>query len=216
MPESFAKAREPMSCYTHFLGACLSAVATLMLVLKCLRRQVEPRLLAAGAAFGLSLLALYCASTVYHYYRGSGQVLLRLRKLDHSIIFVLIAGTYTPIMVRFLPARQAAVFLGVVWAIAIGGIVMKQVWLNAPRWLYTSLYLLLGWAIVFAPAALTAIEPACLLLIALGGISYSVGAVIYLVKRPNITAEFGFHEVFHLFILLGSVFHFVAIYGFVI
>ncbi|MEG1773604.1 MAG: hemolysin III family protein [Oscillospiraceae bacterium] len=216
MPHVFMNARDPVSCYTHFLGACLSMVAALLLFGKSRMTAAPLPVTVGGVVFGLSLLALYTASAVYHFYRGSDRVLLRLRKLDHSIIYVLIAGTYTPLVLRFFAPARAVLFLAAIWGIALGGIVMKLFWLNAPRWLYTSLYLLMGWAVVFEIPAFSAMPAACLALIAGGGVSYSVGAVIYLLKKPNLSPLLGFHELFHLLILLGSALHFIAIFGFVI
>ena len=112
--------------------------------------------------------------------------------------------------------QHAAAFLAVIWSIAAAGILVKLCWLSAPRWLYTSLYLLMGWAIVFDWNSLGGFEPGCLALVAAGGVAYSIGAVFYLVKRPVISENFGFHEIFHLFILAGSLLHFLAVFFFVL
>jgi hemolysin III len=169
-----------------------------------------------GIIFGFSLLALYSASSMYHYVKLPQPQLIRLRKLDHAMIYVLIAGTYTPVSLGFMTPRDATIFLAVIWGIALSGIIMKIFWLNAPRWLYTSLYLLMGWAIVFDWKAFGNVTMECLLLIAAGGISYTVGAVFYALKKPNTNSRFGFHEIFHLFVLVGSFLHFCAVYFFII
>lgn len=170
----------------------------------------------ARSSLAFPLSRLYAASTLYHFYQGSDRTLLRLRKLDHSIIYVLIAGSYTPIIWHGMEHQHAAAFLAVIWSIAAVGILVKLCWLSAPRWLYTSLYLLMGWAIVFDWNSLGGFEPGCLALVAAGGIAYSIGAVFYLVKRPVISGNFGFHEIFHLFILAGSLLHFLAVFFFVL
>lgn len=136
---------------------------------------------------------------------------MRIRKLDHSIIFVLIAGSYTPILAKTLTGTHEVIFISVMWTLALLGCIMKVLWLNAPRRLYTSLYILMGWAIVFSPKALFSMNTVSLWLLVAGGLSYTVGGVIYAIKKPNITEEFGFHEIFHCFILLETILQFFSI-----
>lgn len=216
MSKNFVKARDPMSSYTHFIGACLSVFGTLLLAASCLIAKSSVVTLVSGLVFCLSLIALYSASSIYHFARCTPSLLVRLRKLDHAMIYVLIAGTYTPIAVGFMDYNNAKLFVFGIWAAAVAGIVIKVFWLNAPRWLYTSLYLVMGWAILFDYKAFGAIPSACLALIAGGGISYSIGAVIYILKKPNISKSFGFHEIFHVFVMIGSLLHFIAIYFYII
>lgn len=212
----YEHARDPISSFTHWIGMCCAAVGSLLLVLRGIIAGKDPVTILCALVFGFSLVALYAASTLYHFYQGSDRTLLRLRKLDHSIIYVLIAGSYTPIIWHGMEHQHAAAFLAVIWSIAAAGILVKLCWLSAPRWLYTSLYLLMGWAIVFDWNSLGGFEPGCLALVAAGGIAYSIGAVFYLVKRPVIGGNFGFHEIFHLFILAGSLLHFLAVFFFVL
>lgn len=212
MRSFFQWARDPVSCFTHFLGALFSLAALVFFLCAGLLSGQEPLLFVACLLFGLSLLALYSASSLYHYYNGGcSAVQVRLRKLDHSMIYILIAGTYTPIAAAFLPPERAWLFLAGIWAAAGVGILVKLCWLNAPRWLYTAIYLLMGWAIVFDWRSFAAMPMGCLGLIIAGGVCYTAGALFYALKRPNPRPGFGFHEIFHLFILGGSLFHFLAV-----
>ena len=130
------------------------------------------------------------------------------------MIYVLIVGTYTPFIVKYAP--NATTIVLVLWSLAILGIIMKIFWLQAPRWLYTSLYIILGWSIVFIPNIFHFIPLECLILVAIGGISYTIGAIIYIVKKPNINAEWTFHEIFHVLIMVGSLSHVLAVTFFVL
>lgn len=217
MYELFKHAREPMSSYTHFLGILFSAVATIFLVvLNGIQGDFSARMLFSVLAFGGSMLALYSASSIYHFYNGPVIKQERLRKLDHAMIYVLIAGSYTPICLKFMEGVHGIVFTLVIWLVAICGIVVKLCWMNAPRWLYTGFYLLMGWAIVFDWKALQMIPGGAIALLLAGGISYSIGAVFYILKKPNISKIFGFHELFHVFILLGTFFHFLTVLFYVV
>lgn len=216
MPNLFQKARDPMSSYTHFIGACFSIFGTLFLIVCTLNKHANLTTLISAAIFGISLIALYSASSIYHYVQGSDKLLLHLRKLDHAMIYVLIAGTYTPIALHFMTKQKGIIFTAAIWSVAVLGILIKVCWLNAPRALYTSLYLIMGWAILFDINAFKGIPFPCLALIAAGGVSYTIGAIIYILKKPNISASFGFHEIFHVFVMLGSAFHFAAVYFYII
>ena len=209
------RAREPMSSYTHFWGAVASVAATVLMVLRGIFSGASWLLVLGAGLFGLSLIALYTASSVYHFVVAGPRRLLRLRKLDHAMIYVLIAGSYTPLCVKFMDPAKLPVFLGAMWAMAAAGILLKLLWLDAPRWLGTLLYLALGWAIVVDLPAFAAMPAACLGLVAAGGVCYSLGAVLYMLKWPNLSERWGFHELFHLFILAGSACHFAAVFFFV-
>ncbi len=212
MMKSFYKAKDPMSSYTHFLGAIGSVLATALMLALYRNGQVDDSLLLlAILLFGFSLVALYSASCIYHFIDASEAINIRLRKLDHAMIYVLIAGTYTPICAKFLAGSARATFIAAIWGAAILGIIVKVAWLNAPRWLYTGLYLVMGWALLFDFDSFRVIPLPCLALIACGGIAYTIGAVIYIIKKPCICTMFGFHEIFHLFIMLGSGFHILAV-----
>ena len=131
------------------------------------------------------------------------------------MIYVLIAGSYTPLCIKFMDPVKLPVFLGAMWTMAAAGILLKLLWLDAPRWLGTLLYLALGWAIVVDLPAFAAMPAGCLGLVAAGGVCYSLGAVLYMLKWPNLSERWGFHELFHLFILAGSACHFAAVFFFV-
>ena len=152
----------------------------------------------------------------YHYYNGPVFKQEYLRKLDHAMIYVLIAGSYTPICLKFMEGMHGILFVCGVWAVALCGILVKLCWMNAPRALYTGFYLLMGWAIVFDWKALELIPAGAIALLLAGGISYSIGAVFYILKKPNPSPTFGFHELFHVFILLGTFFHFLAVVFYVV
>ena len=215
MSRYFAKGREPMSSYTHFWGAVGGVIATFLLVGRSLWQGSGALVLAGVALFGLSLVALYSASSIYHYALCAAAPLRRLRKLDHAMIYWLIAGSYTPLCIKFMDEAKLPVFLGAMWAMAAAGILLKLLWLDAPRWLGTLLYLALGWAIVVDLPAFAAMPAGCLGLVAAGGVCYSLGAVLYMLKWPNLSERWGFHELFHLFILAGSACHFAAVFFFV-
>ena len=211
MPVFFSKGREAMSSYTHFIGAVFSACATVVLIIACIFNNSELLTIVSCSIFGVSMISLYTASAYYHYAHGSDKKLLHLRKLDHAMIYVLIAGTYTPIALFFMNLKDGVIFTFAVWFITVLGIATKLLWFNAPRWFYTSLYLILGWSIVFEIEVFQNIPTFCTFLIAGGGISYSFGAILYIIKKPNIGKYFGFHEIFHLFIMLGTLMHFSAV-----
>ena len=217
MPRAFLKARDPFSCYSHFVGAVLSVSGLLILLLRLLfDPDISGQLAGAAVVFCLSLIALYSASSVYHFSLRGEAVLRRLKKLDHSMIYVLIAGSYTPFCVVLLPQPRGTQFCLILWGVALAGVLAKMLWINAPRMLSTAVYLIMGWSVVFVAKDFTALGQPCLMLVALGGICYSVGAVFYAVKKPNISAEWTFHELFHLLILAGSFFHYLAVYLYVL
>ena len=175
------------------------------------KNDTSPTVLVSAVIFGVSLIALYSASSIYHYFSGNDKVKTILRKLDHSMIYVLIVGTYTPVVISCMEAPHSYLFLGILWTIAIAGIIVKVLWLNAPRAIATSIYLILGWAVVFDFQSFQGVPMNCLSLIAAGGIAYSIGAFIYIFKKPNISIQFGFHELFHIFVMIGSLLHYFAI-----
>lgn len=213
----FLKGRDPISSMTHFIGAvCSVGLTLLMLCVGIFIRHLPVVTNLSLLVFGLSLIALYSASAYYHFLQTTPEREARFRKVDHAMIYVLIAGTYTPLCLYFMPEGHGLAFISIMWAIALIGIVVKIFWMSAPRWFSTAIYLLMGWAIIFDLKAFQGVPMACLTLIALGGIAYSVGAVMYIFKKPNLFKMLGFHELFHLFILLGSFLHFLAIFIFIV
>ncbi|WP_028043667.1 PAQR family membrane homeostasis protein TrhA [Candidatus Stoquefichus massiliensis] len=211
MKKIFQKAMDPISSETHFIGACLSLIGLLVMIFIGMKEHIDSNMMAATIVFGLSLVALYSASSIYHFYQGNQKIKTILRKLDHSMIYILIVGTYTPIAVSCMTVPHVYYFLGILWMIAVIGIIVKVCWLNAPRAIATAIYLILGWAIIFDFQSFSSISSDCLTMIAAGGIAYSIGAFIYIFKKPNISAAFGFHELFHIFVMLGSVLHYLAV-----
>lgn len=172
-----------------------------------------PGLRAAIAIYMLSSLALFGTSAVYHRGTWAPRAAAGLRRADHANIFIFIAGTYTPLTVALLTGTSRIVLLSVVWGVAALGMAFRMLWLSAPRWLYTVLYLLMGWvAVGWLAQFWTAGGPAVVILLVAGGLFYSLGAVAYALKRPNpIPNWFGFHEVFHLGTILAAGCHYAAI-----
>lgn len=167
----------------------------------------------ANAVFAASAVLLFGCSAVYHRGTWSPRVGAVLRRLDHSNIFLLIAGTYTPLAVLLLPRSTAVVLLTVVWGGALAGILMRVLWLGAPRWLYVPIYVALGWvALWFLPEFWRSGSPAIVWLVAIGGLAYSLGALVYGTKRPNPSPRwFGFHEIFHVGTVIGFWCHYAAV-----
>jgi len=163
--------------------------------------------------FTLSAVNLFGVSALYHVGKWTPAVKQWLRRLDHSNIYVLIAGTYTPVALLLLTEEKRQVLLILIWSAAVVGVVLSTLWINAPRFVSVAVYLAMGWAsLAYLGDILTAGGALVLTLIALGGICYSVGAVVYAKKRPNLSpAWFGFHELFHAFTILGFLSHFSAI-----
>lgn len=211
----FNKAQDPMSSLTHAIGAVLGVLYLIFLQIASFIHQKDITTHIILLVFGLSVIALYSASAYYHFIQNDNPHKTLFRKLDHSMIYVLIAGSYTPIAMFYLGPNKNLLFTVVIWAIALTGIITKIIWLNAPRVLYTLLYLLMGWAVVFDIKGFSAIPMNCLSLLAAGGLCYTIGAVIYIIKKPNLSANWGFHELFHIFILLGTFMHFIAIATFI-
>lgn len=211
-----SKLKEPVSGLTHLIGALLSVVALVVLIAKA-HGYGTPLHLAAFSVFGSSLVLLYTASSLYHLLPLSEKGSRMLRRIDHTMIFVLIAGTYTPICLIALKGVWGWSLLGGVWFLAAAGVVMKLLWLHAPRWLSTAFYLLMGWLVVVAAWPLVeALQPLGLVWLAAGGLFYTAGALIYWLKRPNIRPGLlGFHEIFHLLVMAGSFSHFWMMYRYI-
>jgi hemolysin III len=166
----------------------------------------------ASAVFMASSLLLFGISAVYHRFNWRPTVKAVFRRLDHSNIFLLIAGTYTPLAVCALPPDKAVVLLSIVWGGALLGIGFRIFWLKAPRWLYVPLYLALGWAAMMYIVDLVQANVAMMVLVLVGGVAYTVGAVFYALKKPNpVPGVFGFHELFHACTVIAFLCHWTAI-----
>ena len=206
----------PWSAITHGFGAVLAAVGTALLLVQAVFMDLGSWHVVSFAIYGASMICLYTASTLYHCVNTTVAGRLALRKYDHCSISLLIAGSYTPICLTVLREQGAwgwAIF-GVVWAMALASCTLSLVWINSPRWLTSGVYLLMGWVALFALYPLSRVLPAeGFFWLVLGGVLYTVGGVLYAVKWPGRdNPRFGCHEVFHLFILAGSVCHFVLMY----
>lgn len=209
------KFKDPVSGLTHLFGALLSVVGLLALIHMAAGRGSAFRMV-GFVIFGAALILLYTASAVYHLVRASGRGDQLLRRVDHMMIFVLIAGTYTPFCLVSLRGAWGWSLLGSIWGLAVAGVFMKIFWLEAPRWLYTAIYVAMGWAIVIASYPLVhAVSMDGLAWLFAGGLFYSVGAALYATKWPKLVPAFGFHEIFHLFVMAGSLAHFWAVFRYV-
>ena len=220
MNAMFAKAQDPISCQTHAVGALAALVGGAMVLVRAIYTGASVDALAAAMSFVLSMIALYSASAVYHFYPGNDAVDRTkrfLRKMDHGMIYpgniyVLIAGSYTPFCMVLLPQPLGKRFCVVIWCVAVAGVILKLVWLNAPRIISTLIYMVMGWSVLFVISDFAASGVWCVLLTSAGGVCYSVGAVFYAVRKPNISTTWTFHELFHLLILGGSFFHYLAVF----
>ena len=210
--------REPGSALTHFIAMLLALCAAVPLLVRAAVHS-GVKSLTAMTVFMISMVLLYAASTIYHSVNCSGRVLRIFRKMDHMMIFILIAGTYTPVCLLTLPKPSGLMLLAAVWGIALVGIFIKGFWITCPKWFSSTIYIAMGWVcvLVFGPLLKTLSVPAFLWLLS-GGIIYTVGGVIYALKLPIFNAKhkfFGSHEVFHLFVMGGSVCHFIFMYLYV-
>lgn len=182
-------------------------------------RQPEKIHIVVLSIFIVSMIFLYAASTIYHTLDLSEKVNIRLKKIDHMMIFILIAGTYTPICIIALPQPLGICLLSLVWAIASVGIIVKMFWIMCPKWFSSMLYIGMGWICVLAfTQLLNSLPTAAFLWLLAGGIIYTIGGVIYALKLPIFNAKhkyFGSHEVFHVFVMGGSICHFIVMYAFI-
>ncbi|WP_440602800.1 PAQR family membrane homeostasis protein TrhA [Bacillus sp. GB_SG_008] len=210
--------REPVNAFTHFGGAVLSFVALLAMLVKVSINMPSVTTISAVILFGVGMMILYAASTVYHMVVANDRVIYFFRKLDHSMIFVLIAGTYAPFCLITLQGDKGLLLFVLVYATAVCGIIFKMFWFSCPRWLSTSIYLLMGWLIIFFFAPLSAnLSANGLVLLILGGVFYTIGGFIYGAKPKWLEFKYmGHHEIFHIFVLLGSLAHFLCVYFYVI
>lgn len=212
------KVKDPGSAITHFIGMMMAIFASTPLLIKAGRQPDQIHMFALGI-FITSMILLYAASTLYHTLDLSEKVNKMLKKIDHMMIFVLIAGTYTPICIIALPQPLGIQLLSLVWGIAIVGIVVKMFWITCPKWFSSVLYIGMGWTCVLAfTQILNSLPKAAFGWLLAGGIIYTIGGIIYALKLPIFNAKhkyFGSHEIFHLFVMGGSVCHFIVMYVFV-
>ncbi len=211
--------REPGSAITHYIAMMMAVVAATPLLIKA-ALSAEAIAFPAMFIFILSMILLYGASATYHSVNLSGKALKRFRKLDHMMIFVLIAGSYTPVCLIILDGPLGYTLFSVVWGIALFGMILKAFWVTCPKWFSSLLYISMGWVCLGVFGTLWDVLPhAAFLWLLAGGILYTVGGVIYALKLPVFNGKykyFGSHELFHVFVMGGSVCHFIFMYLYVI
>lgn len=208
--------REPGSALTHFIGMLLAAAATLPLVLKAaLTTNID--YVKAMTIFTLSMVLLYGASTLYHSVNLKGKYLEFFKKMDHIMIFVLIAGSYTPICMIALGGTLGYKLLLLIWGIAFVGMLIKALWITCPKWFSSIIYIAMGWVCVAVFGKLTSVMSTTSFgFLLAGGIIYTIGGIIYAIKIPALDNKkkfFGTHEIFHLFVMGGSICHFICMYN---
>lgn len=207
--------KDPGSAITHFIGMVLAALASSPLLILAAFHSDKNAVLAL-AVFALSMILLYGASTVYHTFNISDKINRTLRKVDHMMIFILIAGSYTPVCMIHLKDSVGYPLLALVWGTAVIGMLIKAFWITCPKWFSSLIYISMGWLCVLAMVPLVKALPiAAFIWLLAGGIIYTVGGVIYALKLPFFNARhqyFGSHEIFHLFVMGGSLCHFVVMF----
>lgn len=211
--------REPGSAITHYIGMLLSLIAAAPLLVKAEISGIPSALTAMGI-FILTMILLYAASTVYHTLDVKAGVLKVFRKLDHMMIFVLIAGTYTPICLLVLKGKVGMIMLALVWGMAVVGMVLKAFWVTCPKWFSSIIYIAMGWiCLLVFPTLLRDLKTPAFLWLLAGGILYTVGGVVYALRLQAFNCVhkyFGSHEIFHLFVMAGSFCHFVVMYWYLV
>ena len=210
--------KEPGSAITHFIGMLMAIFAAVPLLIKAAHEPSRIYIISL-AIYAASLILLYAASTSYHTFDISPKINTILKKIDHMMISVLIAGSYTPVCLIVLKGKTGIILLSIVWAIAIAGILIKAFWVYCPKWVSSVLYIGMGWTCVLAfTQILNNMSPAAFGWLLAGGIIYTVGGVIYALKLPVFNSRhrhFGSHEIFHLFVMGGSLCHYIVMYRFV-
>ena len=210
------KVKDPGSALTHFIAMVLAVCAAAPLLYKAYK-GINNSYMGAFATFIISMICLYAASTIYHTFDISEKVNKLLRKIDHAMIFVLIAGSYTPICIIALPKNVGIPLLITVWGITIVGTIFKICWITCPHWLSSAMYIGLGWLCVVAFSSIfNSLSRAAFMWLLVGGIIYTIGGIIYALKLPIFKKHnwknFGNHELFHCFVMLGSLCHFILVY----
>ena len=216
---SVLRLREPASAITHFIAMVLAIAGLVPAILKALS-HLNTVGVCAVIVFMSSMILLYASSATFHGINSSAKIIKYFQKLDHMMIFVLIAGTYTPVCLLVLGGLACQGLLVAVWALAIIGIVIKAFWINCPKWFSSVIYIGMGWTCLACfKQILAALETKAFLWLLIGGIIYTLGGIVYSLKIPGFDEKhkkFNMHDIFHLFVMGGSLCHFVFIYFFVI
>lgn len=209
--------KDPGSAITHLIAMVLAVISSIPLLLRAVK--TSPRCFWSMAIFIVTMTLLYAASTAYHTFRGREKLSLPLRKLDHAMIYIMIAGSYTPICLLVLDRPMGPILLTVIWSIAAIGLVING-FRVAPKWFSSLIYILMGWCCVVAlPQIFGHLHGPAFRLLVSGGIIYTIGGVIYALKLPGFNARhrfFGTHEIFHLFVMGGSCCHYLMMLFFII
>ena len=210
--------REPINGLTHLIGAILSLIGLILMIIKISLDNGTLLEYAVAIIFGLSMILLYSASATYHSVISSDKVIKTLKRLDHSMIFILIAGSYAPPCLLALHNKTGYILFGIVAATGILGIIFKMIWITCPKWISSVMYITIGWFAIFANYPLSkALNPIAIFLLILGGVLYTIGGVIYAIKSDKIRiGAFGGHEIFHIFIMLGSLCHFICFFKYIL
>ncbi len=221
MSNTIKKLKDPGSAITHFIAMLMATFAATPLLVKALSKGKDSAV--CCFIFIVSMILLYGASTIYHSFDKGERINKILKKFDHAMIFVLIAGSYTPICLLVIGGKTGIGLLTLVWSVGIIGIIFKLCWVTCPKWLSSAMYIAMGWLCVlaFSPIVNNMSKDAFLWLV-VGGIIYTVGGVLYAIKTPRVKAFnarhkfFGTHEIFHLFVMAGSLCHFVLVYNYIV
>jgi len=202
--------QEKVSCYSHLAGVFAAIPGTVYLIYVA-RTSVAH--MVVSIVYGFSIILLFLASTLYHALKQNENEISIWRKLDHFAIYFMIAGTYTPVCYVYLPKYWTWSVIIIQWVLVIAGLFLKLFYPKAPRYISTLIYLLMGWiGIVAIKEFLTTMPPNAVFYLFAGGISFTAGAIFYAIKKPVWRSWFGFHEIFHLFVLMGGVFHYLLVY----
>jgi|TARA_Y100000031_G_C8206973_1_gene379096 hemolysin III len=210
------KIKEPFSAISHALGAVFAIVALILLIQESVN-PIKPWHIVSFSIFGSGMFLLYTASTLYHWLPVSANLENKLRNLDHAMIHVLIASTYTPVCLIPLRGIWGWSMFGIIWGLAIFGILLKVFWKSLPNWFSITFYIFMGWLSIIAiyPMIMT-LQIGAMVWIFIGGFFYTIGAVIHGLNKPNpIPKIFGAHEIFHVFVILGSFSHFMCMYNYI-
>lgn len=204
------KLREPVNGLTH-LGAAIAAGIGLIILVVIGWGNLGKTI--SLTVYGASLILLFTASAVYHMVKARPSIMNNLRKLDHSAIFILIAGTYTPFCFNLFTGFWQWGMLILVWSLALIGVAVKLLWLNAPRWLYTGVYVAMGWlALLGGKELLMTLPVGAVVWLLIGGVTFTIGAIVYATKSFNFfPGIFGFHEIWHIFVIIGALAHFIGV-----
>ena len=210
------RVKDPGSAATHFIGFVAAVLITPVLLVHAAGNGADLMTMIGMSVFMLSMILLYGASTSYHSFDISEKANLRLKRMDHMMIFVLIAGSYTPVCLTVLRGSIGMRLLAIVWGLAIVGMIFKLLWVTCPKWVSSVIYIGMGWVCILAMSQLVAgLSFGAFMWLLAGGLFYTVGGVIYAMKFPvfhNRFQYFGCHELFHVFVMAGSLCHFIVMY----